>query len=173
VADFSRTIEAVLGEVSAEGADLLLRFEPVRGDRTPIEDRVRLAAPEEISTIRGVGRLLRILKAARVQPPADPYALARSPGLALELLRRCTGARVVLRVTRRIERVLTIWTDAGVDRISDVLDFEEDAEGLSVRRRGGQSVLRIPRRSLIRFASASRSRPEILSVEIPPRGELR
>ena len=35
-----------------------------------------------------------------------------------------------------MERSLTVWTEAGVDRIRGVLDYSEDERGLSVRRSG-------------------------------------
>ncbi len=69
--------------------------------------------------------------------------------------------------------MLTVWTDAGVDRIHGVLDYTEDDEGLSVLRRGGQSRLKFPRQSLIRFAPSSTERLEVLSVEVPSGLRLR
>ena len=173
MAAHSRSFEAVFVEVEQEGPELILRFEPVRGSRALVEDRIRVGPPGEMSTIQGVGRILRILRAARVRAPAEPYGFAERPEEAVGLLRRCIGARVVLNVTRRVERVLTIWTETGVDRISDVVDFGEDPDGLWVRRKGGQSVLRIPRRSLIRFSSTSHSRPQVVSLETSRKRELR
>jgi hypothetical protein len=173
VAAYSRSFEAVLVEVEHEGPDIVLRFEPLRGSRALVEDRIRLGPPGEMSTIQGVGRILRILRSARVRPPAEPYTFGERSSEAVDLLRRCIGARVVLHVTPRVERVLTVWTETGVDRISDVVDFGEDPDGLWVRRKGGQSVLRIPRRSLIRFSSTSHSRPQVVSLEASRKRELR
>jgi hypothetical protein len=166
-------VEAVLVDARAEWPDWVVRFEPVRGDRTPIEDRIRLEPRGELPAIEGVGRILRILRAARIQAPDDLYALESRPEEIVSLLQRCVGARVYLHLARKIDRVLTVWTEAGVNRLEGVVDFGEDAEGLWVRRRGGQSVLRITRGSLIRFASSSVPRPEVVSVEVPDRQELR
>jgi hypothetical protein len=159
----------VLVEGRADWPEVTVRFEPLRGDRTPIEDRVRLEPRGELSAIEGVGRILRILRAARVQAPNNLYELADRPEKVAALLRRCVGARVLLHVARRIERVLTVWTEMGVERIEGVVDFGEDGDGLWVRRKGGQSVLRIPRGSLIRFESSSIPHPEVVSVEVPAR----
>ena len=164
-----RKIEATLVDARVEWPDAFVRFEPVRGDPTPIEDRIRLEPQGELPAIEGVGRILRILKAARFRTPDQPYEFAADPERLEASLRRCIGARVVLKVARRMERVLTVWTDAGVDRIGGVVDFDEDGEGLRVRRRGGQSVLLIPRRSLIRFSCETFAHPEVVAVETPER----
>ena len=134
---------------------LIVHYEPTLGSPGQIDDRIALGPRGEIAAVNGIGRLLRILRAGRVQAPKDPYALASHPEDAAALINRCRGARVRLNVARRFERVLTVWTDAGVDRIREVVDFGEDHEGLWVRRTGGRSVLRIPRRTLIRFASSA------------------
>jgi hypothetical protein len=165
-------VEAILVDAQADGAALVLRFEPLRGDRTPIEDRIRLDPPGEMPMVQGVGRLLRLLRAARVKGPENPYALAEDPDAAVALVRRCEGTRVTLHVTQRIERTLSVWTESGVERIGGVVDFGEDVDGLWVRRRGGQSILRVPRRTIIRFSCSSQRRPEIVSVEGPTRREL-
>ncbi len=165
-------MEATLVDVQTEGSALVLRYEPLRGDRTPIEDRIRLEPGGELAVIQAIGRALRILRAGRVPIPEKPYALAGDPESLASLLRRCEGARVTLHVSKRMERTLTVWTEAGVERIGGVVDFGEDGEGLWIRRRGGQSLLRIPRRSVVRFSSTSHSRPEVVSVEVPVPREL-
>lgn len=156
-------------ETRADWPEVIVRFEPLRGDRTPIEDRIRLEPRGELSAIEGVGRILRIFRAARVRAPDDLYEPGDGSHEVAALLLRCVGARIVLHVAQRIERTLTIWTETGVERIEGVVDFGQDAEGLWVRRKGGQSVLRIPRGSLIRFASSSIPYPEVVSVEVPAR----
>lgn len=156
-------------ETRADWPEVIVRFEPLRGDRTPIEDRIRLEPRGELSAIEGVGRILRIFRAARVRAPDDLYEPGDGSHEVAALLLRCVGARIVLHVAQRIERILTIWTETGIERIEGVVDFGQDAEGLWVRRKGGQSVLRIPRGSLIRFASSSIPYPEVVSVEVPAR----
>jgi hypothetical protein len=122
--------------------------------------------------IYGVGRLLRILRAARVPAPSDPYQWSASPEEAAALVERCKGAVVHLHLTRRIERVLTLWTEGGVERIRGVLDFTEQPDGLSVQRRGGRAVLFIPRKNLIRYEASSQESYQVSSIEIPPRIRL-
>ena len=162
-----------MGGAQALGLSLRVLFVPLRGYPAEIEDHVPLGPPGEIATIKGIGRLLRVFRAGRVRVPPDPYRLGADPERAAELVLRCQGARVDLEVERRVERALTVWTDSGVDRIRGVLDYTEDDEGLSVLRRGGQSLLKFPRQSLIRFAPSSTERLQVLSVEVPSGSRLR
>ncbi len=166
-------LSCVVGGAQAAGTLLRVFFIPLRGYPREIEDRVPLSPAGEIATVKGIGRLLRVLRAGRVRVPPDPYQLGANPQRAAELVLRCQGARVELGVERRVERMLTVWTDAGVDRIRGVLDYTEDDEGLSVLRRGGQSLLEFPRQSLIRFAPSSTEWLEVLSVEVPSGLRLR
>lgn len=153
----------------AEHGELCVRFATRRGDPPEIEDRIPLGPRGELSAVRGVGRFLRILRAGRVRAPLAPYDLACDAERAAELVRRCRGAEVRLRVTRRVEHVVTVWTESGVDRFAGVVDYAEDADGLWILRRGGGSRLRIPRRSLVRFSASSRSFPEVLGIDLPTR----
>ena len=159
-------------DAQPDGLCIVVRFSPRRGGSAELEDRIPLGPPEELPAVRGVGRLLRILRAGRIQPPPSPYELETDPEAAAELVRRCRGSVVTLEIAQRVERVLTVWTDAGVDRIRGVVDVEENREGLSVRRRGALGVLRIPRSSLVRFSVTSSSFPEVVDIEVPSRSGL-
>jgi hypothetical protein len=169
----TRKLAALVVGAEPDGAGVVIRYAPVRGARSELEDRVSLVAGGDLASVHGVGRVLRVLRAGRVKAPADPWELGDDPESTAALLCRCRGALVMLHVARRFERVLTIWTDQGVSRIDHVIDVTEDAAGLSVLRRGGDRALRIPRRSLIRFAVSTREHPEIISVEVPTKASLR
>jgi hypothetical protein len=159
----------VVTAAEAELSTLVVRYTPLRGGPTEIEDRVYLGRPGEVAAVYGVGRWLRILRAGRVHVTGDPYELCRDTDRALELVRRCIGANVELRLTRRLERSLTLWTDTGVERIGAVVDFVEGADGLIIRRRGGGALMYVARDSLIRFESTLLERLEVISVDLPPR----
>ena len=148
-----------------DGGDLVVRYAPVRGSPPELVDRIVLGPRGEIGAVEGVGRLLRLLRAGRQRAPADPYALHENPQLAEDLVARCQGARVQVEVKSRFDRVLSIWTESGVERIAGVLDFHEEADALTVRRRGGQSLLRIPRASLIRYEAVSMEYLQVVSID--------
>ena len=163
----NKKLVCVLRDAELDGTLLRVRFTPVRGTPAELEDRIRLGPQGDISVVNGVGRFLRLLRAGRIKAPSDPYALHDDPERALALLRRCQGARVVLEVRKRIEMVISVWTESGVEKITDVLDFIEEPAALAVRRRGTQSLLRIPRESVIRYESKTLSSLEIVSVALP------
>jgi hypothetical protein len=159
----------VVTAADAELATLVVRYAPLRGSPTEIEDRIYIGRPGEVAAVYGVGRWLRLLRAGRVHVTGDPYELCRDTDRALELLRRCIGANVELSLARRLERSITLWTDTGVERIGAVMDFVEGADGLIIRRRGGGPLMYVARESLIRFESALLERLEVISVDLPPR----
>ncbi len=155
----------------AEGDSVVVRFAP-SSNRPEIVDRIPLGPWGDPAAVHGVGRILRILRTGRVKLPTRPYHLEADAERVAALLRRCRGITVTLRVMRRLERQLTVWTEAGVDHFRGVVDFEEDREGLWIRRRGGGHLLRIPRRSLIRFTSTSLETSQVVGVELPTRTPL-
>jgi hypothetical protein len=158
----TRRLEAIVVRAESDGTGVRIRYAPLRG-----------MSGGDLSSVHGVGRVLRVLRAGRVKGPANPYALGDDPESTASLLRQCRGALVTLHVARRFERALTVWTEDGVSRIDHVLDVTEDDAGLSVRRRGGGSALRIPKTTLIRYSLSTREYPEIVSVEVPTKPSLR
>lgn len=156
---------AVLCAAELDGDLLVLRFAPRGGHAREIEDRVALSDHGDMGTVHAVGRVLRLLRAARVRAPRDPYELLRDRPAALELARRCLGAPVQLRLVRRLTRVLTIWTESGVQHIRGLLDCIENPDGLSVLRRDGRATLHIPRRDLIRYETTTEEDFVITAIE--------
>ena len=162
----------MLTAVEPDGDSVVVRFAVRRGTPTEVEDRIPLTPRGEMASVRGVGRVVRILRAGRIQIPRDPYRYCSDARRTAELLRRATGTLVQLVLARRIERVLTLWLEAGVERIRGVLDYGEDDAGLWIQRRGGQSRLLISRHHLIRYEPSSQESYEVISVENPPRLSL-
>ncbi|MFQ5697385.1 MAG: hypothetical protein ACE5IL_03765 [Myxococcota bacterium] len=162
----ARRIVATLVGVETEGAGLVVRYVSVRGTPRELEDRIRLGGGGDLESVHSVGRLLRVLRAARVQAPDDPARLHDDPDATAALLRRCTGTRVALHFALRTERSLRVWTEEGVQRFDRVVDVREHAAALEVRRRGSATALRIARANVIRFEVATIQRPEVLAVEV-------
>lgn len=161
-----KRLSAVVSDAAAELDSLAVRYTPTRGWPAELVDRIPLGPPGEIATIAGVGRWLRMLRAARVSVDGDPYAICRDVEQAAALARRCIGTTLTLVVARRLERSLTLWTDSGVQHFSAVIDFTESADGLWIRRRGGGPVLHVPRETLIRYEPASQEHLEVVSVDM-------
>jgi len=168
IAPLERKLEAEVAGAEPEDTGLRVRFVTRIGARE-LSDRLELGPRGSLDAVHGVGRLLRLLRAGRIVAPPDPYALDVDMERAAHLVERCRGARVILHVRRRLDRVLTLWTEQGVERIDRVLDFREEPSGLWVRRVGGRSALRIERDRMVRYASSSSESFDILSVEVPPR----
>lgn len=161
-----RRLEAHVAGAEPEALGLRLLYVTRVGLRE-LSDYVELGPRGSLEAVHGVGRVLRLLRAGRISPPRDPYGLGEDLDAAAALLRRCQGARVVLRVRRRIDRVLTLWTESGVRQIDRVMDVREEPDGLVVHRMGRHSTVRITRDQVIRYAAASREFLEVLSVEVP------
>ena len=158
-----QTLRCVVAGADPEGLGLCVRYTPKRGFPPELVDHVVLGPEGEVDAVRGVGRLLRVLRAARQRAPAAPYRL--SPEEAAEFLQRCRGTEVVLQVKKRFERVLSVWTESGVERFGGVIDYQEEADGLAVKRRGGRSTLLIPRESLIRYEASALEHLEVIAVD--------
>jgi hypothetical protein len=153
----TRKLACVVSGVEAAGGALVVRFVPVSGSPSSIEDRVPLAAEADLA----------------MRTPSEPYTTLADAERAAQTLRRCVGTSVLVGVAVRRRRDLALWTEAGVEHLGDVIDFGEDDAGLWVRRRGGRSVLRIPRRNLIRYSATSSQFLEVASVEPLPQSRLR
>jgi hypothetical protein len=164
-----RKLDAWLAGAEPVPPGVLVRFEARRGTQRELCDLIPLLPLGSLAAVYGVGRVLRLLRAGRIRAPDDPDRLGCDLAAAAALLDRCRGARVVLGVRRRFERAMTVWTEAGVERIERVVDFREDASGLAIWRQGAHSALRLPRERIIRYATSSSDALDILSIEAPPR----
>jgi hypothetical protein len=172
----TRRIDARLEEVAPVGAPagraapaLRLVFRALRAAQAeaPIEDRVALGPALDLETAVGVGKLLRILRAARLAAPSDASVLLGDPTAAAELLTRAIGTRLVLEVRTRSDVRFTVWTEEGVESVDRVADVTEDAEGFLVRRRGTRRPVRVPREGVVRRRTTSERWLEVVSIERP------
>ena len=160
----TRRLTCVMTDSEIQGLDLVLRYSPLRGHPPEIVDRICFRPDVDEAVVRGVGRFLRLLRAARLRPPKDPYHLYREPQRVGELALRCRGTEVELELRKRFERALSVWTEAGVERFAPVVDFHEEGDALVVRRRGRQTALRVPRHTLIRYEASTLESYEVVGV---------
>lgn len=161
----SSKIVCVVGGAEVEGAALVVHYTPSRGYPPDIEDRIAFGPDSDVSVVGAVGRFLRLLRAGRIKAPPKPYRMHEDLEGAARLVERCRGAKVEVTVQRRFDRTLSVWTESGVEKVHGILDCEEHPDALVVRRRGGQSVLRIPRESLIRYEVATVESLEVVGVD--------
>ncbi len=166
-----RRLAAVFEEVEpiSDPPALRLAFRPT-GPRAPeerVEDRADLDAALSLESAMGIGKVLRLLRAARLVAPRDASVLLGDPERAAALLSRALGTAVMLDVRTRATVRFTAWTDQGVESIPDVADVMEDASGFLVRRRGHRLPVRIPRDQVVRQQTRTERWLEVVSIERP------
>jgi hypothetical protein len=154
---------------SAERLGVKLRFRS-EGARAPvehIEDFADLGPEPTLESIVGFGRVLRLLRAARLAAPTAPEELLGQPEKAAQLLDRALGTVVVLEVRPRSSVRFTVWTEQGMASVDQVLDVVEDETAFLVRRRGGLPV-RVPRNSVVRRQTSRETWLEVVAIERTP-----
>jgi hypothetical protein len=115
--------------------------------------------------VAGIGKVLRILRAARIAAPRDPRALAGRVDEASALLTRALGSRLQLEVRPRSRVNFTAWTESGVETVSDVADVEEGDTEYLVMRRGGRFPVRFARDAVVRRVTETERWFEVVGVE--------
>ena len=169
-----RRVNAVLSEVAevpeegtASSGLLGLVFLPRRSRLVVerIEDRVALAPAGSVAAALGLARVLRLLQAARIAAPPEPASLLGDPIRAAALLRRALGVEVALELQPRSSVRFTVWTDRGVESVSDVADVVEDEVAWLIHRRGGRPPVLFRRDRVVRRQTACETWFEVTSVE--------
>jgi len=161
------TFDAVapLEEGAARG--VTLGFLPDRGrpDLARIDDLAELGPTLDLAAVVGIGKVLRLLRAARIVLPREPLALAGRPAEAARLLERALGTRVRLEVRPRSRLRFVAWTEAGLEVVPDVTDVLESEEAYLVLRRGGRPPLRMLRSSVTRRRTEVERWWEVTGIE--------
>lgn len=148
---------------------VLLHFRPMRArlDVDRIEDPAELGPSLTIPAVRGLGKVLRILRAARVAAPRDPLALVGDPARIATLLARAEGTRLVLSVQRRTRLSFSAWTETGVETVTDVADVIEGENEYLVLRRGERLPVRFSRARVSRGRTERECWYEVVGIERP------
>jgi hypothetical protein len=146
---------------------VLLAFHPERprviDER--IEDYADLGPALTVPAVAGLGKVLRLLRAARIAPPRDPLHLVGRHEMACELLSRAIGTPLRLALKPRIRLRFVAWTEAGVETIDDVAEVREYEDAWYIVRRYGHRPVRIDRASVLRQRTESHRWHEVLEIE--------
>jgi hypothetical protein len=130
-----------------------------------IDDFACLDAALSVQSALGIGKVLRLLRAARIAPPRELECLGKDPTRAAALLERALGTRVRLEVRTRSRVRFDVWTESGVESVSNVAEVLEDGSAFLVRRLGGRFPLRLPREQVVRQRTESETWYEVMSIE--------
>jgi hypothetical protein len=144
-----------------------LRFDALRGrpDEGRIEDWADLGPALTLPAVQGLGKVLRLLRAARIAAPRDPLGLVGQAERAAELLARAVGTEVRLVLRPRTRLRFLAWTERGVETVQDVEDVIIEEDAWVVRRFRGRFPLRFERSAVIRQRTESERWHEILDIE--------
>ncbi|MDH3520509.1 MAG: hypothetical protein OEM49_08645 [Myxococcales bacterium] len=154
--------------VRADGrSGVMLRFQPKRSRHAlvPIEDWADLGPELSIPAVCGAGKVLRVLRAARIAAPRDPLALLGREECAARLLSRAVGTTLRVAFRRRSRLRFVAWTERGVETVSDVAEVREHEDAYLVLRRGGRFPVRFERNSVIRQRRDLETWYEVLAIE--------
>ena len=169
-----RTISAVFTDSrpieSHEASGIVLGFRPeqARFETDRIESEAILGPDASVEAIAGLGKVIRILRAARIAVPADPMDWLGEQALVLERLERAIGTPLRLELRPRTRVRFTAWLEDRIQVIEDVADVVESPDSYYVRRQSGRFPVRVPRESVIRHRTESLRWFEILSIDKGP-----
>jgi hypothetical protein len=143
-----------------------LSFRPLRTEALPtsVRDVADLGPEPSVTTVRGLGKVLRLLRAARLARPEDPRHLLGRPGEVAALLARALGTQVVLRLRPRAEVRFLAWTERGVESVDEVSEVLEGGDAWLVLRRNGRAPVRVARAAVIRTRTECDTWYEILDI---------
>jgi hypothetical protein len=151
------------------GVGVSLRFRPdlARPGLDRVDDFADLGPALTVPAVAGLGKVLRILRAARIAAPLQPLDLVGHEEAAAALLARAVGTPLRLEVRPRFRMRFAVWTEQGVEVVDDVLDLREEVDAYVVRRRDARVPVRFDRRSVVRQRTESEHWHEVLDIERP------
>ena len=172
-----RTISAAFTDSrpldATEATGVVLGFRPkqARFETDHIETEAVLGPDASVAAIEGLGKVVRILRAARIAVPSDPMDWLGQESLVLERLDRAIGTPLMLGLRPRTRVRFTAWLEDRIQVIDDVADVVESPDAYYVHRQSGRFPVRISRKSVIRHRTESLRWFEILSIDRAPRSE--
>jgi len=118
-----------------------------------------------VAVALGVGRVLRILRAARIAGPADPLHLVGREERAAELLQRAVGRPLCLTLRRRSRLRFLAWGEDGLHVADDLLDVREAPDAYLAYPAHGGAPLRFAREDVARVSREVAPWFEVVEVE--------
>jgi hypothetical protein len=150
---------------SVSGVALVFRAEGGHHAIGRIDDFACLDETLSVESALGIGKVLRLLRAARIAAPPEPNSLQGDPTRAASLLERALGTQVRLEVRPRSRVRFTVWTESDVESVSDVAEVLEDESAYLILRLGGRFPVRLPREKVVRQRTESETWYEVMSIE--------
>jgi len=131
---------------------LQLHFRPERRrtDVDRIDAEAAIGPDLDIPSVAGLGKVVRILRAARIAHSSDIEALAGREDLLLDLLGRAVGTPLAVELRPRSRLRFTAWTEHGVETVDDVSEVLEAPDAYLVFRTRGRVPVRVPRELVVR-----------------------
>ncbi len=149
---------------------LFLGFRPIRTrlDIDHIEDFADLGPDLCVPSVAGLGKVLRILRAARLAVPSDKEAFLGEPIMVAEKLERAFGTNLSLKLRERSRIRFTAWTEDGVETIHHVAEVVEAPDAYFVTRHSGRFPVRVPRSTLLRQSTECERWFEVVDIQRAP-----
>ncbi len=153
------------GGDSSVGVYLEFRPAHVRLDVDLIRDFASLGPDLCVPSVEGLGKVLRILRSARIAAPSDPHSLLGDVEAVSSLLERAIGTLLILELRPRSRIRFVAWTEDGIQTIEDVTEVLEAPDAYLVARRRGRFPVRVPRSSVVRQRTELEPWYEVIAIE--------
>jgi len=147
------------------GVELSFRLQRSRLEVDTIDDYADLGPEHCVPAVAGLGKVIRILRAARVVAPLEPTELLGREGLAKSLLEKAIGTSLALELRPRSRIRFVAWTEDRVETVDNVSEVLESPDAYLVMRRNGRDPVRVPRDSVIRQRTECERWYEIVTIE--------
>jgi hypothetical protein len=155
------------GDPAMPGVWLAFQPEQARLGIERIDDFAALGPPRSLAATQGLGKVLRILRAARLVAPTDPMLLAEEEEAAGRLM-RAVGTRLVLDLAPRSRLRFVAWTESGVEVVEDVTHVFENEDAFVVYRRTQRLPVHVARTHVVRQVTECVRWYEVRDIERAP-----
>ncbi len=167
-----RTIARFLEALPATRDDregVTLCFEPLTGrlGTGRIENWAETGPDLSTDAVDGIGKVLRILRVARIVVTASAEELAGDRDQLLALLERAVGTELRLVLRRRSVLHFLAWTEEGLTKVENISEVEELEDAYVVRPRGARLPKRFARERVIRQRTECERWLEIVEISRP------